>query len=170
MERMLIVTFDSEATARHASDVLERLADASAIALNNASIVTKSPDGATTVTSAHDAAPAAAMGGTAVGSLIGLIGYNGIGLLVGGAAGFVIGVVADWARSRVSRDFVAEVADALEPAKTALVAQIDEDDTERVDTRMAALGGLPFRRPLSDVADDELDYESRRRGFSHARR
>src|SRR5262245_1593156 len=170
MERMLVVTFDSEATARKAADALERLADNSAIALNNASIVTKSSDGATTVTSAHDAAPAAAMGGTAVGGLIGLVGYNGIGLLIGGAAGFVIGVIADWARARVSRDFVADVADLLEPAKTALVAQIDEEETDSVDARMKALGGLTFRRPFSDVTDDELEFETAKRAFSKTRR
>jgi uncharacterized membrane protein len=170
MERMLVVTFDSEATARKAAGALERLADNSAIALNNASIVTKSSDGATTVTSAHDAAPSATMGGTAVGGLIGLVGYNGIGLLIGGAAGFVIGVIADWARNRVSRDFVADVADLLEPAKTALVAQIDEEDTERINEHMRALGGVPFRRPLSDVTDDEFEYETQKRAYSHARR
>jgi uncharacterized membrane protein len=170
MERMLVVTFDNENSAHKASTALERLADNSVIALNTASIVVKSPEGIATVTAAHDAAPAGAMGGTAIGSLIGIVGYGGIGLLVGGTAGFVAGVVADWARARVCRDFVADVADALEPGNAALVAQIDEEDTDPVDVRMKALGALVFRRPFSDVTDDEFEYETAKRAFSRARR
>src|SRR5262245_27316681 len=170
MERMLVVTFDNEATARNASGALERLANNSVIALNTASIVTKSPEGTATVVAAHDPAPAAAMGGTAVGSLIGLVGYGGIGLLIGGTAGFAFGIVADWARARVCRDFIADVADALEPGRAALVAQIDEEETDSVDARMKALGGLTFRRPFSDVTDDELEFETAKRAFSKTRR
>lgn len=55
MERMLVVMFDSEDKAYKAAKVLERLKDLSLIALNADAIVTKNPQGETTV--AHHMPP-----------------------------------------------------------------------------------------------------------------
>jgi uncharacterized membrane protein len=56
---------------------------------------------------------------------------------------------------KVERDFLADVERALEPGKSAVVAQIYEEETGPVNERMAALGGVVFRRALTDVADEE---------------
>src|SRR5512139_3610170 len=45
----------------------------------------------------------------------------------------------------------------LAPGKTALVAQIYEEDTAAVDKRLSDLGAVVFRRPVGDVADDEYE-------------
>src|SRR4029077_3136550 len=78
---------------------------------------------------------------------------------VGAAGGFVLGAIADYTRNRIERDFIADVKSALLPGRSAMVAEIDEESTARVDERMEALGGFVFRRALADVADDEYDGE-----------
>jgi uncharacterized membrane protein len=82
-----------------------------------------------------------------------------VGLAMGVAAGFLIGATTDVARGQVARDFVDAVSQALEPGKTAVVAEIYEESTRHVDERMQALGGLVFRRDLSDVRDGAYETE-----------
>ena len=57
----------------------------------------------------------------------------------------------------------------LQPGKFAVVAEIQEDWTTPVDTRMEAIGGKVFRRALSEVKhavneEDVHGHESRPRG------
>src|SRR5262249_61753027 len=82
-----------------------------------------------------------------------------IGAAVGAAGGLVVGGLADYTRHRIASDFVEDVKAALRPGSSAMVAEIDEEATHNVDTRMEALGGFVFRRALGDVADDEYDHE-----------
>jgi hypothetical protein len=53
--------------------------------------------------------------------------------------------------ARVGNDFINDVTKQLLPKRTALVAEIEEDWTTPVDTRMEAIGGTVYRRTLSDV-------------------
>ena len=156
MERMLVAIFNSEDNAHLAAQALEELDEQSVIDLYADAIVTKDRDGAAKVVKTHRADPQGRMGGTAVGSLLGILGGH-IGLALGAAAGFVIGAVTDFAKARVDRDFVTEVVKALTPGKTAVVAEIDEESTAPVNARMKALGGHVLRRELSKVVD--TDYE-----------
>ncbi len=87
--------------------------------------------------------------GTAVGlltgSLIGLIG-GPVGVAVGATAGMYGGMLYDSAQLGIGEDFIAEVAEYLQPGKAAVVAEVWEEWTMPVDTRMEALGGVVFRR------------------------
>jgi uncharacterized membrane protein len=158
MKRMLVVVVDNADKAYEGATALERLSEESMIGLHDSVVVTKNSDGMIAVVRTYESDPEATMGGTAVGSMIGLLG-GPVGLAVGAASGFVIGAAADVMGARVGRDFVKDVADALVPGKTALVAEIDEDDTDPVDARMQPLGGTIFRRELSDVADSEYAHD-----------
>jgi hypothetical protein len=72
-----------------------------------------------------------------------LLGGGPIGLAVGATTGFVLGAAADIAKARMGRHFVREIADALGPGHTALVAEIDEEDTDPVDGRMQTGSARP---------------------------
>jgi uncharacterized membrane protein len=158
MERMLVVIFDREDKAYKAARVLEGLKDLSLIALNADAIVTKNHRGETTVTRPHALDPQATMGSTAAGALIGMFG-GPVALFIGAVTGALVGASADLVRARVGGDFLTEVTDALEPGKTALVAEIDEEDTNPIDHRMAALGGRVLRRDLQEVEDNAYERE-----------
>jgi uncharacterized membrane protein len=168
MERMLVVVFESEAKAYEGSRVLEGMNEDGVITVHAARIVTKGQDGAIEVISRYDTVPEGAMGGTALGGLIGLL-AGPAGLAVGAASGFAIGATADFARNRVVSDFVTEVEKALHPGKTAVVAEIHEESTDSVDTRMGALGGVVFRRGLADVADSNFEKHVRPKSRPHRR-
>jgi uncharacterized membrane protein len=156
MEKVLVAVFDSEAKASQASRALEALADTDAIRLHASAIVTKGPGGAITIGQAHKPAPEATLGATAVGLLIGML-AGAVGLAIGAAAGLIVGSTTDMVFLKMGRDFVADVERTLAPGKSALIAQIYEEETDRVNERMTALGGVVFRRALGDVADDEYE-------------
>ena len=154
MERMLVVVFDSRNKASQALHVLEDLSEQSAIALTADAILTRHLDGSITVVQDNYVDPDATMGGTAMGTLLGMLG-GPVGMAIGAAAGFVLGGAADVARSRVGRHFAAYVEARLQPGHSAVVAEIDEEDTDPIDSRMKALGGRVFRRTFSDVVDHD---------------
>jgi uncharacterized membrane protein len=159
MERMLVAIFASDARAYEASRALQGLEEQGVVAVRTDSVVTRDFDGVIKVVKLHDLAPEGALGFTAVGSFLGLLG-GPAGMAVGAATGFLIGATTALAGARVGKDFVNEVAHALVPGKTALVADIDEESTEAVDARMEALGGQVFRRALTDVADSAYEHEA----------
>jgi uncharacterized membrane protein len=158
MERVLVVVFDSKEKAHEGSRVLEDLNEQSVIALYADAVLTKDLGGSTTVVKTHYADPQGTMGGTAVGSLVGMLG-GPVGLAIGAAAGFVVGATADYARVRFGSDFLAGVKGKLARGKAAVVAEIDEEDTEPVNGRMAALGGTVMRQALSDVVHAEYEHK-----------
>ena len=71
-----------------------------------------------------------------------------MGLAIGALSGLTFGAFYDIDTARVGEDFVDDVSKSLTPNKVAIVAEIDEEWTAPVDTRMEALGGTVFRRAL----------------------
>ncbi len=157
MDKVLVAVFDNEAKARSASTALKKLAEADIIRVNASAIVTKGPGGAITVSRTERPRPLSTLGGTAAGILIGLP-AGGVGAAVGATTGLIVGGMADMSYLKIWRDFLANVERTLEPGKTALVTQIYEEDTAAVDERLSELGGVVFRRPVGEVADE--DYEN----------
>jgi uncharacterized membrane protein len=158
MERMLVAVFDDEAKAHEGSAALQRLGDDGEIAVHTVRIFARDQDGTVTSTEISDALPEGTMGATAVGSLLGLLG-GPVGLAIGAASGLLVGATADYAKKRVTTDFAQQVADELTPGRTAIVAEVDEEETAAVDARLQALGTTVLRRDLSDVADQEYEHE-----------
>jgi uncharacterized membrane protein len=154
MDNILVAVFEHESNAREASRALEALADADTIRLNAGAIVSRTAGGGVTVIQAHRQAPEATLGATAIGVLVGML-AGPVGLAIGAATGLVAGGATDMFNLKVERDFLGDVERSLEPGKTALAAQIYEEETDPVNERMAALGGVVFRRELTEVTDEE---------------
>jgi len=157
MDRMLVVVFDSESKAYEGKKALLQLDAENSISAYGYAIVAKNSDGTATVKQGDDSGPLGTLTGTALGSLIGLLG-GPAGLAIGAAAGLGAGAIVDLNHARISDDFIDDVTKALLPTKVALIAEIEEDWTTPVDTRMEAIGGTVFRRALSDV-EDTVDDE-----------
>jgi hypothetical protein len=56
----------------------------------------------------------------------------------------------------IGEDFLAEVEESLRPGKAAVVAEVWEEWTTPIDTRMEALGGIVFRRTRWEVLDGQI--------------
>jgi uncharacterized membrane protein len=158
MERMLVALFNDEAKAREGSQVLQVMGDDGLVAVHTIRMFTRDQDGTVASDDIYDALPEGTMGGTAVGSLLGLLG-GPVGLAIGAAGGLLVGATADYAKSRVTTDFAQNVADELAPGTAAIVAEVDEEETDAVNDRLHALGAKVLRRDLSDVADREYEHE-----------
>jgi uncharacterized membrane protein len=158
MERMIVALFSDEAQAREAAEALQTMGDDGEIAVHTVQMFTRNQDGVVASENVYNALPEGTMGGTAVGSLLGLIG-GPVGLAIGAGSGLLIGATADYAKRRVTTDFAQQVADELTPGRSAIVAEVDEEETEAVNKRMQALGAAVLRRDLSDLADQEYEHE-----------
>ena len=158
MDRMLVVVFDNEIKAYEGKKALLQLDGEGSISVYAYAVVAKNADGTATVKQGDDSGPLGTLVGTSLGSLIGLLG-GPVGLAVGAAAGFAAGGTADLDNARIGEDFIDDVTKTLLPNKVAVIAEIEEDWTTPVDTRMEAIGGSVFRRALSEVRDTVDDEE-----------
>lgn len=158
MERMLVVVFDNETKAFQGASAIKELDRDGSVTLYASAVILKHADGSVTVKDQHYAAPLGTLVGTPTGSLIGLLG-GPTGLALGTLSGLMIGGMVDLDNARVGEDYVEDVGRSLTPNKVALVAEVDEQWTTPVDTRMEALGGTVFRRALWEVRDTVDDEE-----------
>ena len=157
MDRMLVVVFDTEPKAYEGKKALIQLENEGSIVVYAHAVIAKNADGTATVKQSDEPGPLGTLLGTSLGALIGLLG-GPVGLAIGAVAGLAVGGTVDLNKARVGEDFVDDVTKVLLPNKFAVVAEIQEDWTTPVDTRMEAVGGTVFRRALKEVKqtiDDE---------------
>jgi uncharacterized membrane protein len=155
MERILAVVFDNEKKAYEGKTALRQAEQAGEIVIYGGAVVTKHADGTATVNDFDELGGTGAIAGTAVGSLIGLLG-GPVGVVAGAVAGFAGGAIADvdyFDNARVGEDFVNDLFKSFTPNKVAVVAEVDEDWTTPVDTRMEAIGGTVYRRSMWEVRE-----------------
>lgn len=150
MDRMLVAVFDSETKAYEGKKALMQLDSEGSITVYAYTVLAKGADGTTIQKQEDDIGPIGTVLGLTFGSLIGLLG-GPTGVALGALAGTLAGGTVDLNKSFVGNDFVEDVNKALTPNKFALVAEIDENWTTPVDTRMEAIGGTVFRRAVSEV-------------------
>ena len=157
MDRMLVVILPSESKAYEGRTALQQLDDEGSVGVYGYAVLVKNPDGTASVKQGDDVGPVGTLVGTALGSLIGVLG-GPVGVAAGAAAGMAVGSSVDLNNTRVGADFIDDVQKFLVPPNVALIAEVDEEWTTPVDTRMEAIGGNVFRRALSDV-EDTVDSE-----------
>lgn len=157
MNKMLVAVFDNEATAFEGLSALKDLHKDGDITLYATAVVSKNADGQLQLKSAADRGPIGSATGLLAGSLIGLIG-GPIGLAIGAASGYFAGLLFDVGSDGVNFKFLDEVSAALTRGKSAIVAEIDENWTVPVDTRLA--NAMVFRRLRDEVLEAQLARES----------
>jgi uncharacterized membrane protein len=157
MDRMLVVIFPNENKAYEGKRALQQLDGEGSINVYAYAVLTKNADGTASVEQGEDVGPLGTLVGTSLGSLIGVLG-GPVGMAAGAAAGMAAGSAIDLNNARVGTDFIDDVQKFLVPSNVALIAEVDEDWTTPVDTRMEAIGGNVFRRALSEVSD-QVDSE-----------
>jgi uncharacterized membrane protein len=159
MNKMIVVVFDSESKVYEGSKALRELHDEGSITLYAMGVIAKDAGGKVTVKKAVDEGPIGTAVGLVTGSLIGVLG-GPVGVAIGAGAGTFGGILYDLATVGVSEDFLAEVGARMQPGKTAVVAEVEEEWTMPVDTRMEAAGGVVFRRTLGEIQDALIERDS----------
>jgi uncharacterized membrane protein len=159
MEKMLVAVFDNETQAFEGLSALKELHKSGDISLYANAVVSVDEGGKPNVRETTDIDGLGTATGLLVGSMVGIIG-GPVGLAIGAGTGTMAGLAADINHDNVNADFVDEVSGKLTIGKTALIAEIDETWTVPVDTRLAELDGIVFRRLRYEVEDDQLRRES----------
>ncbi len=150
MNRMLVVVFDDEMRAREGENVLQRLEREGGIIVYGHAVLAKSTAGTVNLMRKQDYGPLDTLLSTPLGSVIALLGGPS-GLSISAATGFTFGKGYDADNARLGEDFVDDVRKAFLPGKVAILAEIREGWTAPVDARMGEVGGVVFRRSLSNV-------------------
>jgi uncharacterized membrane protein len=156
MEKMLVVVFDSESKAYEGTNALSQLDREGSIEVYAESVIKKNGEGKTVVLKTEEEFPIGTLGGTAIGSLIGLLG-GPYGVIIGAASGSLVGAVDDLSRSSIGAEFVDDVSARLTPGKYAVVADISEEWVTPLDVKMEKLGGQVFRTAKLDVEIEQTN-------------
>lgn len=158
MNKMIAVVFDSESKAYEGSRALREMHTEGSITLYAIGVISKEAGGKVIVKEEPDKGPMGTAVGLITGSLIGLLG-GPVGVAIGAGAGAYGGILYDLAIFGVGEDFMVEIGEHLQPGKTAVVAEVDEEWVTPLDTRMEPLGGVVFRRARGEFIDAQIERE-----------
>ena len=158
MDKMLVVVFDSELKAYDGSRALQELQNEGSINLYAKAVIARDASGKVEVKQSDDMGPVGTTVGLLTGGLIGVIG-GPVGIAIGASIGMSGGALYDLAHLGIGEDFLSEVEKSLLPGKAAVVAEIWEEWTTPVDTRMESLGGVVFRRMRGEVVDEQIERD-----------
>jgi uncharacterized membrane protein len=148
---VIAVTFEDDRSAYKALTVLKELDAQDRVDVREAVVVTRGEDGQVVT---KDEVTSNFLPGTAGGGLIGLlIGIIGgpLGMLLGGSYGLFAGSLFDLYDADETESALSAISSSVKLGHTALLAVVDEESVEVVDTAMADLGGTVVRRAVADV-------------------
>ena len=164
MRNYVAVVFADTAKAYEGLHALWQLDAESEITVFGTTVVHRNEWGAFQVDSKETYPALATAVGVGIGALLGaLAGPAGAavgaagGAAIGAATGGVVGVTADMVRADTRDQARAETAFVLAAGQSAVIADVSEDWTTPIDTRMRELGGVVYRRSRSDLRDDSWD-------------
>ncbi len=158
MDKLVVVVFPNENRAYDGLWALEDLNNEGSIQLYAKALITRGADGKVIVKQKEDNA----LVGTGVGVLIGMLvgAFIGpLGVIVGANAGALGGLTLDFMHAEIDQDYLDEIGQSLKPGKAAVVAELSEDWTPLVNSRMEELGGVVFRRTRRDMLDVKVEFD-----------
>jgi len=151
MENVLAVNFEEGSKAYEALTTLKELDAQGQIGLIGAAVVVRSEDGRVVV---KDSVGDIGATGTATGGIIGLVvGILGgpFGVLLGGATGLLIGSLFDVQDAEEAESVLSAMSRSVRVGQPALLAEVNEQSGEVIDTAMSRLGGTVERHGLDEV-------------------
>ena len=154
MANLIIIAYDSEATAEAARKKLFELEKEYLIELGDAVVAVRQPDGQVKLNQLVNMTAAGAASGAMWGALIGLVFLNPLlGAAVGAGAGALSGRYKDIG---IDDNFMKEAAGALGPGQAALCVLVRKVTADKVLPVMAAFGGKVLSTNLSNEQEAKL--------------
>jgi uncharacterized membrane protein len=146
----VVMAFESRAVADQALQRIEELSRAKEIAVKDAALVVKGPDGAITLDQTKELSVGqGTIAGGVAGFLLGLaiggpIGTTLVGMVAGGGAGFF--------DTGIDNKRLKELGEELEPGQAAVGVLVERANWPLVRERVQPLGGRPLVLELTDEA------------------
>ena len=154
MADLVIIAYDTEATAEAARKKLLELQKEYLIELGDAVVAVRQPDGHVKLNQLVSMTAAGAASGAMWGSLIGLLFLNPLlGAGIGAGVGAISGRFTDIG---IDDNFMKEAAGALAPGQAALCVLVRKVAADKVLPVMAAFGGKVLRTNLSTEQETRL--------------
>jgi uncharacterized membrane protein len=161
MRNYVAVVFNDTSKAYEGLHALWQLDDDAEVTVHGTAVVHRDDLGNFQVDTKETHPALATAVGVGVGALLGLlagpagaaVGAAG-GAAIGAATGGAVGVTADLARADTRDQAADETRFVLGAGQSAVIADVSEDWTSPIDTRMRSLGGIVYRRTKSDMEDD----------------
>jgi uncharacterized membrane protein len=169
-QSVIAVSFEDDRNAYNALTSLKELDTQGRVRVREAVVVFRGEDGQVVQ---KDRVESTAMPATAGGGLLGLlIGVIGgpLGVLVGGTYGLFVGSLLDLDDIGEADSALAAISTSVGLGHTGLLAVVDEQSPEVVDTAMAALGGTVVRRSVAEVEAEIAAAEKAERHAKHEAR
>ena len=173
-DNVLVISFgddpEHDANAYQALTDLKQLDSQGQIKIAGAAVVTRDPDDRVDVKSevANDPYAGTASGGV-IGLLVGIIG-GPLGVLLGGTYGMLVGSLFDIDEAETTESVLREISNQVHATRTAVLAQVNEQSPEVIDTAMAQLGGQVMRRPAFEVEQEIAAAQDAQRKAERAAR
>jgi uncharacterized membrane protein len=170
MENVLTINFTEDGDAYEALTTLKELDEQGQVALEGAAVVMRQEDGTIAI---KDEVGDIGYEGTATGGIVGLIvGILGgpIGVLLGGATGLLIGSLFDLDDLDESDSVLSEMSRTVRVGHPSVIAAVEEQSPEVVDSAMQRLNGTVLRLPLTDVEAEIAAAEEAQRAAKQAAR
>src|ERR1700731_5491081 len=161
MDKMLVAVFDNGTAAFDGLSALRDLHRDGYITFYAWAVIVKDGTGKISVKQALEEGgppPGAALG-LLTGKLLKLL-RGPAGLAIGTSLPGLTGFLFDLDMSRIGPKFLDEIVQALTPGKAAVLAEVDESSTTRIDERLRKRGGMVFRRLPAELIEDQLVAES----------
>jgi uncharacterized membrane protein len=165
MRNYIAVVFDSTSAAYDGLHALWELDSSGDVTVHGTAVVHRDDLGDFQVDTKETHPAVATAAGVGIGALLGLlagpagaaVGAAG-GAAIGAATGGAIGATADLVRADDRDQAGAEAGLVLGYGQSAVIADVSEEWTTPINTRMSELGGVVYRRAKDDVEDDEWYY------------
>ncbi len=161
MRNYVTVVFEDPSKAYKGLHALWELDRAVEITVYGTTVVHRDHEGQFRVDTKETHPALATAMGVGIGALLGaLAGPAGAavgaagGAAVGAASGGVVGLGVDLSRANTRNQAAFETGLVLRADRSAVIADVSEDRTSTIDTRMRELGGVVHRRARSDVEND----------------
>ncbi len=161
MRNYIAVVFDDMSKAYEGLHGLWQLDGESQITVHGTAVVHRNDWGQYQVDTKETHPALATAVGVGIGALLGaLAGPAGVavgaakGAAIGAATGGVVGAGTDLVRADTRDQASVETAYALRAGQSAVIADVSEESTFPIDTRMRELGGVVYRRDRSTLHDD----------------
>ena len=153
---IVLLSFGESSKACQALSELKQAAAQNKIVLKTAAVVERNADGSLHIRDGYSdgAAGDAALAGTAIGALLGVLG-GPLGVLMLGATGGLLGSMVSLDTLVVRASLLEQITQGIPAGAVAVLAEVEESDSNAVGGIVQSLGGgLVLRRPVEVVMDE----------------
>ena len=154
MSHLIVITFDNAEEAGKVREALSKVEKGGYLSLDDSAVVVKDEAGKVHVKNEMDRGVAVgALGGGALGLIIGGLIFHIGGLILGALGGALIGSSMDLG---VDKKFVKEVSEALQPGNSALFLLVRQANPDYAIRALEPYKGTVYQTSLPPEAEENL--------------